>query len=408
MSKYICYSLYGNNPLYTLGAIENSRLAQIIYPDWEVIIFIRDNLDKSIRYALKKYNVRLVTINERYANELDIISKCTFWRYYLISDKDAEYIIFRDCDSRLSYKEKAAVYDWIDSGTDFHLLYDHIEHTTEILGGLWGIKGNVIGNIKKLIGEFIRKNDRIYRNRRDYDQMFLKHVIWPNYVKKMSYVAHGNIKECQYHIEKGINITPYPKMEEPLFIDSCINLTTQEYIGQTITCPYWQHKPQMNKNTKHKPNNTNKIHNSHKSDDPPNTLPLNTLPSNTLPPDPSNTLPSDPSSTLTSNSSSSTLPSEVSSDDSKVDELNGRKIDELNNNSKINELYRVKMDELCRVKVDELSRAKLDEWKIGRRTVELNPIKPKPTGIGLIKKGDVSKMSKSLLDKKKIIIKLKR
>jgi hypothetical protein len=246
MSKLICFSLYGDNPLYTLGAIENCRLATIIYPEWTVCLFIRDNLDKSIQQALKKYNCRLIFISEKYASESDIIAKCTFWRYYFISDPKLEYLIFRDCDSRLSYKEKVAVDSWIQSGKQFHLMYDHPDHTIEIMGGLWGIKGNTIPNIKNLIGEYFKNHDKIYRNRRDYDQMFLKHIIWPTFAKK-SYLAHGDPKICKYHVDKGIHITPFPPVLEPAFLDSPFNLCKLKYLGQTITCPYWKPKPSTNK-----------------------------------------------------------------------------------------------------------------------------------------------------------------
>ena len=32
--KVISFSLWGNNPIYTVGAIRNAELAQLIYPEW--------------------------------------------------------------------------------------------------------------------------------------------------------------------------------------------------------------------------------------------------------------------------------------------------------------------------------------------------------------------------------------
>ncbi len=34
MKKIISFSLWGDNPKYTIGAIENAKLAKTIYPDW--------------------------------------------------------------------------------------------------------------------------------------------------------------------------------------------------------------------------------------------------------------------------------------------------------------------------------------------------------------------------------------
>ena len=34
MKKVICFSLWGDNPTYTIGAIKNAKLAEEIYPGW--------------------------------------------------------------------------------------------------------------------------------------------------------------------------------------------------------------------------------------------------------------------------------------------------------------------------------------------------------------------------------------
>ena len=32
--KVIAFSLWGDNPKYTLGALQNLSLAKLVYPDW--------------------------------------------------------------------------------------------------------------------------------------------------------------------------------------------------------------------------------------------------------------------------------------------------------------------------------------------------------------------------------------
>jgi len=34
MKKIISFSLWGDNPIYTQGAIRNAELAKEVYPDW--------------------------------------------------------------------------------------------------------------------------------------------------------------------------------------------------------------------------------------------------------------------------------------------------------------------------------------------------------------------------------------
>jgi hypothetical protein len=37
--KYVSYSLWGDNPIYCVGAIKNMNQIKEIYPDWQMIIY---------------------------------------------------------------------------------------------------------------------------------------------------------------------------------------------------------------------------------------------------------------------------------------------------------------------------------------------------------------------------------
>jgi hypothetical protein len=101
-----------------------------------------------------------------------------FWRFFTANIDDCEYVIFRDTDSRLSIREKIAVDEWIDSSKSIHVMRDHPYHRIPcgndrlgILGGMWGIKGNVIP-IVEMIKRFKLSNVHNYGN----DQKFLRDV----------------------------------------------------------------------------------------------------------------------------------------------------------------------------------------------------------------------------------------
>ena len=64
-----------------------------------------------------------------------------FWRFYPASQDDVEVLLCRDTDCRLGRREKAAVERWLASDRDFHIMRDHPEHDTPILGGMWGCPG---------------------------------------------------------------------------------------------------------------------------------------------------------------------------------------------------------------------------------------------------------------------------
>lgn len=246
--RIISFTLCGNNPLYQLGAIENSRLALTYFPNWQVVVYVDKNQDESIITSLKAYGAIVIRNNEKYRDAREQLCKCTFWRFYPLDWSNIEYIIFRDADSRLCKKDALAVEHWIKSGKDFHLLYDHPQHTIEILAGMWGVKGNVIKNIKKQIGQYFLKYDKVYQYNRNYDQIFLKNIIYSKYIKnKNNYIAHGNPNQCQYHIERNIIITDFNNI-----INSDINdlfpltgFNNMSFIGQTIFTPYFKKKARM-------------------------------------------------------------------------------------------------------------------------------------------------------------------
>ena len=166
MKKVISFSLWGENPKYTVGAIKNAEIASVIYPDWICRFYCGKSVPENITSQLKSYkNVEVVDMDE----QGDWTGM--FWRFYACEDSDV--MISRDTDSRLSFREKSAVDEWLESNKDFHIMRDHPYHRTEILGGMWGCRNGILKNIKKLINDY---------NKGDFwqvDQNFLREKIYP-------------------------------------------------------------------------------------------------------------------------------------------------------------------------------------------------------------------------------------
>jgi hypothetical protein len=168
--KYLSFSLWGNEPIYNVGAIRNSELWREIYPDWQMVVYYDDTVPIETIDVLNKNGVDTIKMNTN-------IFGC-FWRF-LISDKnDCEYAIFRDTDSRISLREKLAVDEWIESKKSIHVMRDHPYHGIPagndrlgILAGMWGIKGNIIP-ISDMVEKFIINKKNSY----GIDQNFLKIV----------------------------------------------------------------------------------------------------------------------------------------------------------------------------------------------------------------------------------------
>ena len=168
MKKLICFSLWGNDERYTLGAIRNAELAGEIYKDWTCKYYIGKNVpEKIIEKLLSFQNV----IIKRIDNDGGW-NKGTLWRFRDISNKDIDIMISRDVDSRLTVREKMAVDEWIKSDKGFHIMRDHPQHNTHILAGMFGCKRNIITNIDELIEKYQHTTNK------QNDQEFLSKIVY--------------------------------------------------------------------------------------------------------------------------------------------------------------------------------------------------------------------------------------
>jgi len=149
MKKVISFSLWGTDPKYTVGAIKNAELASIIYPDWEVRFYCASCVPLPIIFHLSEFsNTKIIEMN-REGNWTSM-----FWRFLPAGNKDVDVLISRDTDSRLSQREKEAVDEWLNSDFKFHIMRDHPWHGYPVLGGMWGVKGDLLSDIDDLISNF--------------------------------------------------------------------------------------------------------------------------------------------------------------------------------------------------------------------------------------------------------------
>lgn len=167
MKKIISFSLWGQNPKYTVGAIKNADLALTIYPDWICRYYIGLSTPQEILNELyNKENTEVIIMNEQ--GEWNSM----FWRFLPIGDDDVDIMLSRDCDSRLSIREKLCVDEFINSDKMFHKILDHPFHSG-IMGGMWGAKNGILKNIKNLIDVWPKTNQW------QTDQSFLNTIINP-------------------------------------------------------------------------------------------------------------------------------------------------------------------------------------------------------------------------------------
>lgn len=168
MKKVISFSLWGHNPKYTQGAIENIKLSKKIYPEWTCRFYIGD-IPQNI-YDIMKNEENVEIINMSQSGDWTSM----FWRFYPASESNVDIFIVRDTDSRLSMREKYAVDEWISSDKGLHIMRDHPFHNSLIMGGMWGMKKNTFPNMITEIKNYNKGNFW------QIDQNFLNQVVYPS------------------------------------------------------------------------------------------------------------------------------------------------------------------------------------------------------------------------------------
>ena len=145
MTNFISFSLYGSDQKYINGAIENAEIAREIYPGWRTVFYVDSSINETVLNELELLGAKIVFRN------LSTGAQGVFWRFAASGLPDAETVIFRDSDSRLSIREAAAVQQWLESKAELHAMRDHPFHSSWILAGMWGARGGLLKKIAKVL-----------------------------------------------------------------------------------------------------------------------------------------------------------------------------------------------------------------------------------------------------------------
>jgi hypothetical protein len=177
MKNVIAYSLWGDHPMYWKGALRNIEIVKEKLPNWICRFYIDKNSKKELIETIVGDNVEVFLV--------DTVGGFhgMFWRFWAADDPEVNIMLSRDCDSRISDREVAAINQWLDSDKDFHIMRDHPYHGVPILGGMWGCRNGILRNIG--ITEKINSWNKY--ERKGIDQDFLGQVIYP-LVKNYAFV----------------------------------------------------------------------------------------------------------------------------------------------------------------------------------------------------------------------------
>ncbi len=199
--RIISFSLYGDHPKYQKGALENLRLAHELYPGWTCRFHVSQEISPSIVCELKEEGGEVITKNRKED------AHGTFWRFLPAGDSELDILLVRDIDSRLSEREVLAVQEWIKSGRRFHIMRDHPYHTSLIMAGMWGCRGNVLYNLPRLVWKWrlmrLITGRRSHHRRKDLDQVFLNQMVYPR-------IKDDVLIHSEFVCFEGEKVRPFP------------------------------------------------------------------------------------------------------------------------------------------------------------------------------------------------------
>jgi hypothetical protein len=199
LENIISFSLFGDNPRYCETAILNVHWASLLYPEWTCRFYVDDSVPTHVLKRLEDDGAQVISVSATTKAKMSGL----FWRFLVIDDPTVKRFIIRDADSLVSYKERAAVAEWTQSGQWFHTMRDYFSHTELILAGMWGGCQGAITNIEQKIIDFLAKYKQ--SSNRVLDQHFLRYEIYP-------IIVHSVLM----HDSQGFqdNAVPMPKTQD--------------------------------------------------------------------------------------------------------------------------------------------------------------------------------------------------
>ena len=218
MSKrLIAYSLYGKHPLYLKGALSNARYVHYFYPDWVCRFYVSNEISAELINNLKKHGAEVIPMGQR------INQEAMLWRFLAGADPDLDVIIFRDADSCFSKREILAVQEWLFGNKKFHIMRDHPLHNTEVLGGMWGMRGSM-PNLRQLIANWHSAQLKSSFSK-GYDQRFLRKVLYP-------LMAEDACVHQAHHADAYLDALYLPFVDENSVPFPVARKSARDYVGR--------------------------------------------------------------------------------------------------------------------------------------------------------------------------------
>jgi len=125
--KVFSFCLYGTEPNYYTGLLENIKLIRDHFPEFEIFVF-RGVCDPT--WTIPEGVTVVETQREGIVN--------TISRYLPLQTAEIGFV--RDTDSRITERDRWCIRDFLESPYSYHVIRDHIWHKSRIMAGMFGWK----------------------------------------------------------------------------------------------------------------------------------------------------------------------------------------------------------------------------------------------------------------------------
>jgi tetratricopeptide (TPR) repeat protein len=166
----ISFSLYGNVPFYSYGAMINLVLSRTVYPGWRCRFYVDATVPRPCISFLRDNGAELRNMEDEYPGV------GLFQRFLVMNDATVGRFLVRDSDARISETEAALVREWIDSGLPFHVARDHVMHNELMMGGMWAGRTDCGIDIVDLMRRYFVAGPTA---KYGHDQRMLGLMLWP-------------------------------------------------------------------------------------------------------------------------------------------------------------------------------------------------------------------------------------
>jgi hypothetical protein len=190
------FCLYGpENPRYYDGMKENVFLAGKHFPDWKVYIYYAPDVVHTLVEHLSACS-NVVMIPTGITGPKNMIH-----RFFAIDEPGVEIMMVRDADSRIHWKDRWAIREFVASPQLAHTIRDNVVHTARMMGGLWGLKKASGISVRAEYSTYVEDTSLGHRNA--HDQNFLADVIYPKVLPYLLvHYSQGPTFDGEKHIVK--------------------------------------------------------------------------------------------------------------------------------------------------------------------------------------------------------------